>query len=163
TTVPPPPAPDPQHGDAVATIDIARIGVSQTVVEGVNVPDLQKGPGHYPATPFPGQEGNVAIAGHTTTFGAPFGDLDELPPGDEKGLRSVQGVFTYRVAPDGPFAVKPNDLSVLVPVPDPQRPGHLLATLTLTTCNPRFSAAERLIVHATLELPQDVAPLPAPE
>ena len=76
---PPAPPPDiPPQGEPVALIDIPEIGVSQVVVEGVDVADLRKGPGHYPGTPLPGQEGNAAIAGHRTTYGAPFADLDQL-------------------------------------------------------------------------------------
>jgi len=159
TTVPPPPD-LPAEGDAVATIDIPQIGVSQYVVEGVGVADLRKGPGHYPATPLPGQEGNAAIAGHRTTYGAPFGDLEQLEAGDLIRVRTVQGVFTYKVSKD-PFAVDPDDGSVLQPDPDPNRPGSSLATLTLTTCNPKYSAAERLIVQATLDIPPEQQPLPA--
>ena len=119
------------------------------MVEGVDVDDLRKGPGHYPATPLPGQEGNSAIAGHRTTYGAPFGDLDQIAKGDKITLQTVQGTFTYVVDQD-PFAVDPNDGDVLLPEPDPARTGHYRATLTLTTCNPKFSAAERLIVKASL-------------
>ncbi|MET0628835.1 MAG: class E sortase [Acidimicrobiia bacterium] len=150
----------PPGGDAVAIIDIPKLGVSQVVVEGVDVADLRKGPGHYPATPLPGQQGNAAIAGHRTTYGAPFGDLDQLATGDELVLQTVQGTFTYRVSKD-PFAVSPDDGDVLNAVPDPTRPNTNLATLTLTTCNPKYSAAERLIVQADLVLPAGATPLPA--
>ena len=76
-----PPPTVPRQGDAVARIRIPKIGVDQYVVEGVDVDDLRKGPGHYPSTPLPGHEGNSAIAGHRTTYGAPFGDLDQLDTG----------------------------------------------------------------------------------
>ena len=79
TTLPPPPPPD---GEAVGIIRIPKIGVDRAVVQGIGVPDLRKGPGHYPATPLPGQLGNAAIAGHRTTYGAPFNRLDELAVGD---------------------------------------------------------------------------------
>ena len=129
------------------------------MIEGVDVDDLRQGAGHYPATPLPGQEGNSAIAGHRTTYGAPFGDLDQLAKGDKITLQTVQGTFTY-VIDDAPFAVDPNDSEVLLPQPDPTRSGHYRATLTLTTCNPKFSAAQRLIVKASLVLPQGATPLP---
>jgi sortase A len=162
TTTTAPPAPIPPDGDAVAIIDIPRIGVSQVVVEGVDVGDLRDGPGHYPATPLPGQEGNAAIAGHRTTYGAPFADLDQLVVGDEIVVRTLQGNFRYQVVRE-PFAVSPSAGEVLAPEPDPARPGTSLATLTLTTCHPKYSAAERLIVQAQLQLPPGTTPLPPSE
>jgi sortase A len=140
TTTPAPVEP-PQNGDAVGRIDIPKIGLSAYVVEGVDVGDLRKGPGHYPGTPLPGQFGNAAIAGHRTTYGAPFGDLDQLAAGDEITVQTLQGTFDYKIDLD-PFAVNPNDGDVLLPVAGK-------ATLTLTTCNPKYSAAERLIIKAT--------------
>jgi sortase A len=137
TTVPVRPVP----GDAVALIQIPEIGVEKAVVEGVTVGDLKKGPGHYPKTPMPGQTGNAAIAGHRTTYGAPFGDLAELDPGDAIYVTTRQGRFRYRV--EGSKVVKPTQMEVLDPT--------LGATLTLTTCHPRYSARERLIVTAFLE------------
>ena len=89
--------PAPQEGDPVAKIEIPRIGVDWIVVEGVDVADLRKGPGHYPGTALPGVRGNVAIAGHRTTYGAPFQDVNELEPGDEIILTSVTGRYVYRV------------------------------------------------------------------
>ena len=146
-----PAAPDPPAaGDAVAVIKIPRIGVEKAVVEGVSVSDLKKGPGHYPQTPLPGQPGNAAIAGHRTTYGAPFYRLDELQPGDEILVSTRQGSFSYAVRETK--IVLPTAISVLDPTPDDR--------LTLTTCHPRFSAAKRLIVVASLTGP--AAP-PAPE
>jgi sortase A len=149
----------PPEGDAVGRIGIPKIGVDQYVVEGVNVDDLRKGPGHYPSTQLPGHEGNSAIAGHRTTYGAPFGDLDQLHPGDEIDVATVQGKFTYKVIEQR--IVDPSEISVLDPTPDPAHPGHQLATLTLTTCNPKYSAEQRLIIRAELQLPTAQAlPLP---
>jgi sortase A len=163
TTIPPTPITAPNNGDALGFIRIDKIGLGtgdpEAVIEGVDVDDLRQGAGHYPATPLPGQEGNSAIAGHRTTYGAPFGDLDQLAKGDKITLQTVQGTFTYIVDRD-PFTVNPDDGDVLLPAPDPARSGHSLATLTLTTCNPKFSAAERLIVKASLLLPAGAAPLP---
>ena len=153
------PAPLPPNGQAVAKIDIPRIGVSKVVVEGIDVADLRAGPGRYPATALPGHEGNVGIAGHRTTYGAPFGDLDQLAAGDEISVTSLEGTaYRYRVSQD-PFVVDPSASEVLLPEADPSRPGHFLATLTLTTCHPKYSAAERLIVRAALVLPPDALPL----
>lgn len=142
----------PPEGDAVGRIGIPKIGVDQYVVEGVNVDDLRKGPGHYPSTQLPGHEGNSAIAGHRTTYGAPFGDLDQLNPGDEIDVATVQGKFTYKVTEQR--VVDPSEISVLDPSPDPAHAGHQLATLTLTTCNPKYSAEQRLIIRAQLVLPE---------
>lgn len=153
------PFPAPPEGDAVALIGIPKIGVSDAVVEGVNVDDLRKGPGHYPTTQMPGHEGNSAIAGHRTTYGAPFGDLDQLAKGDDIRVTTVQGDFHYTVTEQK--VVDPSEVGVLDPTPDPARPGHDLATLTLTTCNPKYSAEQRLIVQAQLVLPKgETAPLP---
>jgi sortase A len=157
TTESAPEAPVVADGDSVGIIDIPRIGLSKAIVEGVNVDDLRNGPGHYPGTPFPGQVGNAAIAGHRTTYGAPFGDLDRLSRGDEITLQTVQGTFRYTVERD-PFAVDPDDSSVLDPTTDN---GTMLATLTLTTCDPKYSAAQRLIVKANLVLPVGEVALPA--
>ncbi len=158
TTTPPVPLAVPKKGDALALIGIPKIGVNKVVVEGVDVDDLRKGPGHYPGTSLPGQEGDTAIAGHRTTYGAPFGDLDELAAGDEITVVTVQGKFRYRVTEQK--VVDPSDVSVLDPIPDPAHAGHQLATLTLTTCNPKYSASQRLVVQAALELPATQLPLP---
>jgi sortase A len=138
----------PPEGDVMARIGIPKIGVDQYVVEGVAVDDLRKGPGHYPSTQMPGHEGNSAIAGHRTTYGAPFGDLDQLAAGDDIRVVTVQGDFHYKVTELR--VVDPSQIEVLDPTPDPARAGHDLATLTLTTCNPKYSAKTRLIVRAVL-------------
>jgi len=145
----------PPDGEAVAIIRIPKIGVDKVVVEGTTVTDLRKGPGHYAGTPLPGQIGNAAIAGHRTTYGAPFGNLDQLAEGDLITVETVSGSFDYRVMRDGVFAVKPSQTEVLEPTPSE-------ATLTLTTCNPKYSASERLVVKAQFDLranqPQPQAP-----
>jgi sortase A len=152
------PIPDVEEGHGVALIGIPRIGVNDGVVEGVNVEDLRKGPGHYPSTQMPGHEGNSAIAGHRTTYGAPFGDLDQLETGDDIFVATVQGKFHYKVTEQK--VVDPSEVSVLDDTPDPARPGHQLATLTLTTCNPKYSAEQRLIIKAKLVLDPTQVPLP---
>lgn len=135
-----PPLPDPPLGTAVGVIAIPKIGLSMVVVEGTGTSQLQAGPGHYPGTPLPGEAGNVAIAGHRTTYLHPFYNLNELVPGDAIVLDTVQGLFLYDVLSS--VAVSPSDVAVVAPTPGP--------TLTLTTCNPRYSAAQRLVVHAAL-------------
>ncbi len=148
TTVPPP---DVKEGDPLARIEIPKIGVDKIVVAGVALSDLRKGPGHYPNTPLPGQLGNAAIAGHRTTYGAPFFRVDELAAGDEIIVTTVQGTFRYLVTEIK--IVKPTDFSVLDPTPD--------ATLTLTSCNPRYSSRQRIVVKARLDTTKSDDPLPA--
>ena len=133
-------APPPPAGDAVAIIRIPKLGVEKAVVQGVTLNLLKKGPGHYPTTPMPGQPGNAAIAGHRTTYGAPFFRLNELDPGDPILITTRQGRFRYEVSRK--LVVRPNDNSVLNSTDDNR--------LTITTCEPRFSAARRLIVIAVL-------------
>lgn len=139
TTAQPAPAPAPT-GDAVAIIRVPRLDLEKAVVEGVSVADLKKGPGHYPTTPLPGQPGNAAIAGHRTTYGAPFFRMDELGPGDDVFVATRQGEFHYRVSASQ--IVNPSQSEVLDPTEDNR--------LTLTTCHPRFSAKQRLVVVASL-------------
>ncbi|MCY3577155.1 MAG: sortase [bacterium] len=153
----PPPTPPPEwlamlyreQGLAVARIQIPRIGVDKTVVEGVRVSDLRKGPGHYPATPIPGQAGNAAIAGHRTTYGAPFGEIDELLPGDEIIVTTIQGEFVYQVIEQGEgyghFIVPPTAIEVLE-----QNFRDHPNRLTLTACHPKGSARQRIIVVGEL-------------
>ena len=145
----PPAAPE---GDGVAIIKIPKLGVEKVVVEGVGVDDLKKGPGHYPGTPQPGQPGNAAIAGHRTTYGAPFFRLNELNPGDTIFVTTHQGQFQYQV--HDVHVVAPTDTSVLKPTSDNR--------LTLTTCNPRFSATQRLVLVASLQGPASAPPVTAP-
>jgi LPXTG-site transpeptidase (sortase) family protein len=122
-------------------IRIPAIKVDDYFVEGVGEDQLQEGPGRYPGSGLPGQEGNLAIAGHRTTYGAPFFRLGELGIGDEVIIDTPEGRATYTVA-DSPFAVSPYDVDVLNDFGD--------ARLTLTTCNPPFLATTRLIVVAKL-------------
>ena len=158
TTVPPtlPPAPLPMDGEATAIIRIPKIGVDKVVVEGTTVADLRKGPGHYTGTPLPGQIGNASIAGHRTTYGAPFNTLDQLGENDVISVQTLFGTYEYRVVKDGVFVVKPNQSEVL----DPPLPGA--AILTLTTCHPKYSARERLVVRAELDVQESPPPLPPP-
>lgn len=150
TSTAPPMAPPPE-GEPVGIITIPSIGVEHVVVEGVSKADLKKGPGHYPGTPLPGQAGNSGIAGHRTTYGAPFNRIDELRPGDEITVATPQGQFIYNVVaapgqpPDGeaPYIVKPTQVEVLEDFGDNR--------LTLTACHPEYSARERIIVHAVLD------------
>jgi sortase A len=142
-----------EEGEAIARIEIPSIGVDAKVVAGVDPDDLKKGPGHYPGTPMPGQFGNSAIAGHRTTYGQPFYRLDEVQVGDEIVLTTVQGRFVYRAT--GSEVVDPG-ASQVVATTDPTT-----ATLTLTTCTPRYTASQRLVVHGALDLDASDPPQPA--
>ena len=136
----PPAPPPPPEGTAVAMMRVPMIGMEKAVVVGVGVGDLKKGPGHYPETPMPGQPGNSAIAGHRTTYGAPFSRLDELVGGDDILVTTRQGRFLYEVREVK--VVTPREVAVL------QQTNENL--LTLTTCHPKLSAKQRLVVIATL-------------
>ncbi len=155
-------------GAAFAVLYIPRLSTDyrRVVLEGTTEAQLAQGPGHYPGTAMPGQPGNVAIAGHRVGKGSPFLDLDLLRPGDPIVLETKDDWFVYRVLGDhatgnlladpsgipGQQVVDPGDLQVIAPTPN----GALDAAptgayLTLTTCHPRFSARQRLVVHAALD------------
>jgi sortase A len=140
TTEPGAPPPAPAEGDAIAHLRIPAIGVDKIVVSGVQVADLKRGPGHYPDSPLPGQPGNAAIAGHRTTYGAPFNRLDELEQGDEILVTTVQGAFRYEVRET--LVVNPDQVEVLDDYGDDR--------LTLTACHPKYSARQRIVVVAAL-------------
>ncbi|MGD9795002.1 MAG: class E sortase [Acidimicrobiia bacterium] len=144
--------PDFERGDAVARIEIPKIGVDRIVVSGVSRNDLQKGPGHYPDTPMPGQLGNAAIAGHRTTYGAPFFRVNELASGDKITVTTVTGTYLYVVNAE-PKIISPSDLSVLNSTKE--------ATLTLTSCHPRYSAKQRIVITATLDTSVSSVPIEA--
>jgi len=129
---------EPLEGDAIARIAIPAIGVSEYVIEGTDLGSLRRGPGHYPETPLPGEPGTVAIAGHRTTYGAPFREIDQLDPGDRIVVDMPDGRFVYRV--ERTVIVDDQDLSVLEPAGYPR--------LLLSACHPLYSAAQRIIVFA---------------
>ncbi len=137
--------PSPGDGTVVAEIRIPAIGVDQYVVEGTTEGDLSKGPGHYIGTAMPGQAGNVAIAGHRTTHGAPFNGLGRLVPGDRIILTTTFGQNLTYVVSGTPQAVSPRDVGVLNYFGDNR--------ITLTTCNPEFSASQRLVAVGMLKQP----------
>jgi sortase A len=157
----------PEDGDAVARIEIPAIGVDKIVVNGVQVADLRQGPGLCPGTAAVGTEGNSAIAGHRTTYGAPFNRIDELAPGDEIHVTGVLGRFTYRVLE--PANAYPDQL----PTVEAVGVGHVIvrpsatwvlddfddSRVTLTACHPKLSSRQRIIVAAELV----DAPAEAPE
>jgi sortase A len=134
--------PDPAVNDPVGLLSIPRIGLLDAIVEGVGDAQLEQGPGHYPGTALPGEPGNVAIAGHRTTYAHPFYNLDALEPGDPIYILTGQGLFHYTVTSNQ--IVSPDDVAILDTTPGQN-------TLTLTTCNPRYSAAQRLVVTASFD------------
>jgi sortase A len=130
----------PLRGDAIGRIEIPAIGVEEYVVEGTDVDNLRKGPGHYPETPLPGERGTAAIAGHRTTYGAPFRRIDELHRRQEITVDMPYGRYVYRV--ERTKIVEPTDLSVL------DRVAH--DRLVLSACHPLYSAAQRVVVFSKL-------------
>lgn len=118
------------------------------VVEGVSVENLKKGPGHIPGTALPGELGNVVVSGHRTTYGAPFSRLDELEAGSRIVLETRDRWFTYTV--QAKSIVAPTAVEVTLPVPGKPMAEPVDKLLTLTTCNPKYSAKQRLIVRAEL-------------
>jgi sortase A len=132
-----------EPGDAIGRIVMPSIGVSEVFVEGTETGDLRAGPGHYENTPLPGERGTVAIAGHRTTYGAPFRRVDQLDPGDRIELRMPYGRFVYRV--ERTRIVPPTETSVI------DRVDH--NRLVLSACHPLYSAAQRIVVFARQERP----------
>ncbi len=159
---PVPGAPDPaapvvapvarQLGSGFAIMRIPRLGrwndKPPVVVEGVSVENLKRGPGHIPGTALPGEIGNVVISGHRTTYGGPFNRFDELRPGDAVVLETRDMWFTYQVT--GSKIVAPTAVEVTLPVPGNATAIPTKRLLTMTTCNPKYSAKQRLIVSAEM-------------
>jgi len=131
---------EPLPGDALGKLLIPSIGVSEYVVEGTDADNLRKGPGHYPETPLPGQPGTSAIAGHRTTYGAPFRKLDKVKRGDRIVVELPYGTFVYRV--ERTQIVDDSALWVT------RKVGH--DRLVLTACHPLYSAAQRIVAFARL-------------
>ena len=131
---------EPLTGDAIGKIELPALDRSYYLVEGTDTATLRKGPGHYPETPLPGERGTVAIAGHRTTYGAPFRTIDQLTRGNRIKVAMPYGTYVYRV--ERSRIVQPTELSVIRPV------GY--DRLVLSACHPLYSAAERIVVFARL-------------
>lgn len=143
-------------GDPLFTIAIPKIGVRTIVVEGEASPtaeELKRGPAHFGSHPYPGEDGNVPISGHRTTFGAPFFRLDEVEAGDPIAIESGQARYRYTVSEK--LVVEPSRVDVV------ESRGQ--NELTLTTCNPKFSASQRLIIHARYDGPEVITSAPPPQ
>ncbi len=166
TTAPAIQLPPIREGDPLGKIIIPRAGVNWVFVQGTARDDLAKGPGHYPSTPLPGQVGNAAIAGHRTTHGAPFYNINELIPrspgqtGDYIEADTLIGQFVFEVIDvrtvdpsatwvAGPVTLSDQQLNHTGLKLDPKK-----AYLTLTSCTPRFSARQRIVVLAVLVGPR---------
>lgn len=130
----------PAEGQPIGVIEIPKIGVDVVAVEGTSESDLGLGPGLYYGSPLPGQRGNAAIAGHRTTYGGPFFNLNRLTNGDPIYVTTLEGRYQFVVTQV--LVVDPTDVAVVAPTS--------FAELTLTTCDPPFSASQRLVVHARL-------------
>ena len=142
-----------QEGDVVGRISMPSLGVDTWMVAGSKLKYLEKGPGVFPQSAMPGHVGNFSVAGHRTSYGAPFGDIDKLRKGDLITVTSQEGTFNYSVT--GSEIVPPTDVSVLRTV-DPTR-----AVATLVTCHPKWTSSNRLIVRAELTSQQTPIVTPA--
>jgi sortase A len=131
----------PEAGHAFGRLVIPRLDLSTAVVEGTSTGDLARGPGHYPSTSLPGLGRVVAIAGHRTTYGAPFRHIDDLRPGDRIEVRMPYG--TYRYAVYATRIVDDRNWSILRP--------RTFEKLVLTACHPLYSAEQRYVVFARLQ------------
>lgn len=128
----------PLKGDAIARLNLPSLDRSYYVVEGTDTESLRKGPGHYPDTPLPGERGTAAIAGHRTTYGAPFRTIDQLKRGDPIVVEMPDGTFRYRV--ERTRIVDDSALWVTKKV--------RFNRLILTACHPLYSAAQRIVAFA---------------
>ncbi len=135
---------------AFALVRIPRFGAewARPVIEGTGRPVLELGVGHYAGTAGPGQVGNFALAGHRTTYGRPFHDVDRLEDGDRVVVETAAEVYVYEVS--SREIVRPGDVEVIAPVPDDPGAQPTRALVTLTSCHPRYSATQRFIVHGAL-------------
>ena len=125
-------------GEAIGRIRLPSVGAGYVMVEGTDGAALRKGPGHYASTAFPGEPGTVGVAGHRTTYMAPFRRLDRLRRGDEVVAEMPYGRFTYRV--ERTRIVEPSEREVLRRTDEDQ--------IVLTACHPLYSAAQRIVVFA---------------
>ena len=164
----PHPVPRVEVGDAFMVLRIPRLGedYSRVVLEGTAEEQLAQGPGHYVDSAMPGEDGNLALAGHRVGKGSPFLELDAMRPGDPVVVETADSWFVYRVLGDpatgdvdadpsgipGMHIVNPSAVEVVSPTPNAAASAAPSgAYLTLTTCHPRYSARQRLVIHARLD------------
>lgn len=150
---------DDRPGDAFALLHVPRLGEDwvRPVLEGTDPEVLATGVGHYDGTAGPGEVGNFAVAGHRTTWGRPFHDIDRLRTGDLVLVETADHVYVYAVTDHE--VVLPTDVEVIAPVPGDPGATADLGVLTMTSCHPRYSAAQRYVVHAELQDTLDPADL----
>lgn len=150
-------------GEGVAVLHVPALADYDpwVVVEGTSVADLKAGPGHIPGTALPGEVGNVVLSGHRTTYGAPFERFGDLEPGGLVVLETRDRWLTYTIT--GSQIVAPTAIEVTYPVPGDKGAVPTEQLLTLTTCHPKYSARQRLIVSATLTEDRDKAAGPPAE
>ena len=129
-----------EQGDAIGRVRIPSIGLDTVLMNGTDTATLQKGPGRFPQTPLPGLGGTTGIAGHRTTYAAPFRKIDEIDDGEEIQVKLPYGTFNYEV--EKHEIVDPSDVEVVFPV------GY--ERVVLTACHPLHSAAQRYVVSARL-------------
>lgn len=143
-TLPVPQAPPPPRAEEpyveLGTIEIPKIGISKTLLEGISLNTLDVGPGHWPGTAMPGHVGNAVIAGHRTSHDKPFRNIDQLVPGDEVILTTSEGRFVYQVT--ATTIVAPDAMYIIDQTPD--------ATATLFACHPPGSTKQRIVVSLAL-------------
>ncbi|HEY3374298.1 MAG TPA: class E sortase [Candidatus Aquicultor sp.] len=132
--------PRAMHGEAIARLVIPKIGLDEIVLEGIQLDVLKNGPGHMEGTAYPGEPGNMVISGHRVTNSHPFFYLDKLEQGDPIYISTQLGTYTYYVIDKK--VIEPSDIRITLPTRN--------TVLTLTTCNPRFSAATRLVIVARI-------------
>ena len=138
-------------GKAFAILRIPRLGAdyARPVLEGTSLDILQEGVGHYTGTARPGAVGNFAVAGHRTTYGRPFHDIDRLRPGDKLVVETAQAYSVYVVRRHE--VVDPTAVRVIAPVPDKPGAKPTGRWMTMTACHPKYSAAQRYVVFAELD------------
>ena len=124
----------------IGSIVIPKIGIESPLLEGIRLTTLDQGPGHWPGSATPGQVGNVVIAGHRTSHGAEFYNLDKLAPGDDVIFNTEDGEVTYKVTRT--HVVNPDAMWIVDPTPT--------ATATLFACHPLGSTAQRIVVNLEL-------------
>ncbi|MGF1663403.1 MAG: class E sortase [Kineosporiaceae bacterium] len=138
-------------GEPFGLLRIPRFGdgYARPIVSGTTGDDLQQGVGHYDGSAWPGAVGNLALAGHRTTYGAPLARIDELRPGDPVVVQTAEGYYTYRITESR--IVLPQQVEVVAPVPGEPGTAPTERVITMTSCHPRYSARERYVVHGVLD------------
>ncbi|MGF1645672.1 MAG: class E sortase [Kineosporiaceae bacterium] len=138
-------------GEPFGLLRIPRFGdgYARPIVAGTSEADLRQGIGHYDGSVWPGGVGNLALAGHRTTYGAPLARIAELQPGDPVIVQTAEGYYTYRITES--LIVLPQQVEVVAPVPGEPGAVPIERMITMTSCHPRYSARERYVVHGVLD------------